>query len=384
MPRRTLPFLVLLFLALLVPANATHRKEARVPAPAAQVDHVFWIWFENREVTTITSATAPTFDNFANTYARLTNFFGVEHPSQPNYLDAASGSDQGATDDAHHTITANGDDNLARQLVTAGKSWRAYMQDYPGSCSDVDTFTGGVDGAGVAGQYVRKHNHVISFESIRLDAAQCANIQPLASFDPTVNFAFIVPNMTNDMHDGTTAQGDAFLNAFLPLITAGPDWAHTLVIVTFDEGSTSLNGGGHIYTAAGAPWLSGVTVTPTYNHFSMLRTVEQIFGLPFLGAAASAATINEILPLGTTAAGVSVSGRVLTRDGSAVRTARVVLRDLGGKPRAATTNGAGYYRFENVRSGASYLMTVEERRLRFDARALTVRDQLTEVNFIAR
>ena len=227
------------------------------------------------------------------------------------------------TNDNHFTFTA-ATDNLAKQLATAGKSWRLYAQDYPGACSDVDTFAGGVDGNGVAGTYVRKHNHFISFESVRLDPTQCSFIQPLANFDPTVNFALIVPNLTNDMHDGTTAQGDAFLGAFLPKITGSVDWTRTLVIVTFDEGSTNLNGGGNIFTAAGAPWLSSKTVTSTYNHFSMLRTVEQIFGLPFLGSAATATTINEILPLITTAASVTVSGtRALKqRDGAQECTCR--------------------------------------------------------------
>lgn len=381
---RILAFAIVLVLVTFV--SAQRRQGGSVPVPAApqttQVNHVFWIWFENREVTAITNVTAPNFDNFANTYARFTNFFGVEHPSQPNYFDSASGSNQGFTDDAHHTITANGNDNLAKQLAAAGKSWRAYMQDYPGACSDVDTSAGAVDGAGVAGTYVRKHNQVISFESIRLDPTQCANIQPLASFDPTVNFAFIVPNLTNDMHDGTTAQGDAFLNAFLPAIAGSADWAHTLVIVTFDEGSTNTNGGGHVYTAAGAPWLSNKTVSPTYNHFSMLRTVEQIFGLSFLGAAATATTINEILPAITTAANVGISGRVLTSDGTGLRNARVTLRDSSGILHSAVTNGFGYYRFDGVASGGDYVVSVAARGARYTPRVIATTDQLTDINFI--
>jgi len=221
----------------------------------------------------------------------LTNFFGVTHPSQPNYLDAFSGSNQGVTDDGYCTFPAS-TDNLAKQLTVAGKSWRVYVQDYPGGCSDTTASTGGIDGPGVAGQYVRKHNPAIGFESVRLDSTQCANIQRLANFDPTVNFAFVTPNMTNDMHDGTTAQGDAFLQAFVPLVTASPDWEHTLLIVTFDEGSP----GNHIYTAAAAPWLAHANLSTTYNHFNVLRTIEQAYGLPFLGGAATATTITELLP----------------------------------------------------------------------------------------
>ncbi|HEY2847813.1 MAG TPA: alkaline phosphatase family protein [Pyrinomonadaceae bacterium] len=346
-----------------------------------QVNHVFWIWFENREISDLTAATAPNFNSFATTYANFTNFFGVEHPSEPNYLDSVSGSNQGVTNDNHFTFPA-ATDNLAKQLAAAGKSWRLYAQDYPGGCSDVDTFAGGVDGDGVAGTYVRKHNHIISFESVRLDPTQCSFIQPLANFDPTVNFALVVPNLTNDMHDGTTAQGDTFLGAFLPKITGSADWAHTLVIITFDEGSTNLNGGGNIYTAAGAPWLSNKPVTPTYNHFSMLRTIEHIFGLPFLGSAATATTINEILPQITTAD--TVSGRVLSRDGRGLRNARVVMRDQAGNVQTILTNAFGYYGFESVVSEASYMVAVDARGSTFAQRAITANDSLTEIDFVAQ
>ena len=270
------------------------------PAAVSSVQHIIWVWFENRESSAITAATAPYFANFALAHVNFTNFYGITHPSQPNYLDAYSGSAQGVTGDGYATFPA-AVDNLASQLNAAGKSWRVYAQNYPGGCSDVQTFADGLtDGPGVTGTYVRKHNPAISFENVRLNPGQCANIQRLANFDPTVNFAFVVPNMINDMHDGTTAQGDAFLQAFVPLVTASPDWAHTLLIVSFDEGSTSVNGGGHIYTAAAAPWLAPATVSTTYNHFNVLRTIEEVYGLPFLGSAASATTMTELLPGATT------------------------------------------------------------------------------------
>jgi hypothetical protein len=295
--------LVLSAIALLAtrPLGAQTSKitdEVQPLAPAASgsgIQHIIWIWFENRETTQITQASAPYFTSFAAANVNLTNFYASTHPSQPNYLDAFSGSNHGVTDDSYCTFPAS-TDNLAKQLAAAGKSWRVYAQDYPGNCSDVQTFAGGVDGPGVAGTYVRKHNPAMGFESVRLDSVQCANIQHLASFDPTVNFAFVAPNLINDMHDGTIAQGDAFLQAFVPLVTASPDWAHTLLIVTFDEGTTNTNGGGHVYTAAAAPWLAHANVATMYNHFSVLRTIEQVYGLPFLGGAATATTMTELLP----------------------------------------------------------------------------------------
>jgi Phosphoesterase family len=276
--------------------NVADDSRPRSPmASDSGIQHIIWVWFENRETTQITAATAPYFTSFAAANVNLTNFYGVSHPSEPNYLDGFSGSNQGVTNDGHYTFPAS-TGNLAKQLAAAGKSWRVYAQDYPSTCFDGDSSSGGVDGPGLAGQYVRKHNPAISFESVRLDSTQCAYIQRLANFDPTVNFALVVPNLINDMHDGTTAQGDAFLQAFVPLVTASPDWDHTLLIVTFDEGTTNTNGGGHIYTAAAAPWLAHALVATTYNHFSVLRTIEEVYGLPFLGGAATATTITELLP----------------------------------------------------------------------------------------
>ena len=381
MQRHIAAFALLLVLGTFV--SAQRRQGSTVSVTSApqttQVNHVFWIWFENREISAVTT---PTFVNFASTYANFTNFFGIEHPSQPNYLDAFSGSNHGITNDNHFTIIANGNDNLGKQLFAAGKSWRIYEQDYPGSCSDADTFAGGVDGAGVSGTYVRKHNPAISFESIRLDPTQCAFVQPLANFDPSVNFAMIVPNLINDMHDGTTTQGDNFLAAFLPQITGSADWAHTLVFITFDEGTTNNGGGGNIYMAAGAPWLSHVSNATTYNHFSVLRTTEQIFGLSFLGGAATATTMNEVLPVITTAANISVSGRVLMSDGIGVRNARVTLRDPNGTLHSAVTNAFGYYRFNGLASGGNYVVSVDARGARYTPRLVAATDQLTDINFI--
>ena len=95
--------------------------------------------------------------------------------------------------------------------------------------------------------------------------------------------------MINDMHDGTIADGDNFLKAFLPKITTSSSFANSVVFITFDEGTTNVDGGGHIATIAVTPKMTaGYKATATYTHYSMLRTIEQAWGLPFLGCASSA------------------------------------------------------------------------------------------------
>jgi hypothetical protein len=278
--------------------HATHKPKA-TPTSASTpggspIRHVMVVWMENHEASAITAASMPYLYGLSQTFGRADQFYGVTHPSLPNYLAFWSGSTQGVTDDADYNL---GGASLSSQMSAAGKSWRTYAQDYPSSagCHTASTYSGGIDGWGVAGTYVRKHVPAMSFTSVS-GSAQCANIQPLASFDPSVDFAFVVPNLCNDMHDCSLATGDAFLSALLPVVFSAPDWAHSLLIVSFDEGSTNTNGGGRIFTMVARPGLAGVVSNTVHDHYGLLRTIENLFGLPCLGAACSANPLTEFLP----------------------------------------------------------------------------------------
>jgi hypothetical protein len=183
--------------------------------------------------------------------------------------------------------------NLFDQVVSSGRTWHAYQQGYPGKCFTGSSSAAVVDGDGKSGAYVRKHNPAISYTSISGNAAACANISSFANFDPAAaNFEFITPNMINDMHDGTVADGDNFLKAFLPRITGSAAFDNSLVLVTFDEGTTNVNGGGHIATIAITPNMTpGFKGGGAYTHYSVLRTIEQAWGLPTLGNASSAVSM---------------------------------------------------------------------------------------------
>ena len=263
------------------------------PAGGGAIDHVVVVWLENEEATAITSSSMPYLYGLSTTYGRADQFYAVSHPSLPNYLAFWSGSTQGVTDDGTYNLSAA---SLSSQMAAAGRSWRTYAQDYPATgCNLGSTYSGGVDGPGVAGTYARKHNPAMSFTSVS-GTAQCANIQPLARFDPSVNVAFVVPNLCNDAHDCSLATADTFLKGFVPWVTGAPDWAHTLLVISFDEGSTSTNGGGRIFTAVMRPGLSGVVSTTQHTHYSLLRTIENLNGLPCLANSCSANTLNEFLP----------------------------------------------------------------------------------------
>ena len=183
--------------------------------------------------------------------------------------------------------------NLFDQVEASGRTWHAYMQGYPGNCSTASSSSAVTDGAGKSGAYVRKHDPAISYTSISGNPTRCASITSFANFDPAAaNFEFITPNMINDMHDGTVADGDNFLKAFLPKITSSSAFTNSVVYVTFDEGTTNVNGGGHIATIAITPNMTaGYKASTTYTHYSMLRTIEQAWGLPYLGSASSASSM---------------------------------------------------------------------------------------------
>ena len=258
------------------------------------ISHVVVVWMENTEAPSITASSMPYLYGLSQTYGRADQYYAVATPSQPNYLAFWSGSTQGVTDDGVHDLSGP---SLSSQMTGAGLSWRILAQDYPAApgCHAGETYAGGSDGPGQAGAYARKHDPAISFTSVST-TAECGNIQPLANFDPGVNLAFVVPNLCNDMHDCSAATGDAFLSAFLPQVLNSPDWAHTLLIVSFDEGTSDANGGGQVFTMVARAGLSGFTSSTRHDHYGLLRTIEDLFGLPCLEAACSAQPLSEFLP----------------------------------------------------------------------------------------
>jgi hypothetical protein len=185
--------------------------------------------------------------------------------------------------------------NLVDQLQAHGKSWRVYAQDLPGRCSQSVGWRGPVDLVGLPGWYARKHEPAITFNDIARSSSRCARITRLAGFKPTAaDFELIVPNMSNDMHDGTIAQGDSFLRAFVPLITSNAAFANSLLVITWDEGGSNVGGGGRVATIVLSPHVAaGFTSDVAHTHYSVLRTIEDAWGLGCLNQACKANNLGE-------------------------------------------------------------------------------------------
>jgi acid phosphatase len=279
-------------------ATATATAVTDPPSPSATprdgipaFRHIYVIVMENKEYGRIVgSSQAPYLNSLIARYGLTTNFYAVTHPSQPNYIALTSGGLQGTSTNGSYDLAVP---NLFDQIEASGRTWRLYAQGYPGGCFKTYAAAPVADGPGAVGDYARKHNPAISYTSISGNPARCANITRLAGFDPAAaDFEMIIPNQVNDMHSGSVAAGDTFLKAFMPQILDSAAFEGSVVFITWDEGDTDAKGGGHIATVVLSPGMTpGARYDGACTHYSMLRTIEQAWGLPFLGSAGTAAPI---------------------------------------------------------------------------------------------
>ncbi|MFD8083854.1 alkaline phosphatase family protein [Kitasatospora sp. NPDC059722] len=266
------------------PAAAT----AAVPRP----DHVVVVLFENTSESSIVgNPQAPYFNQLANTGANFTNSFAIEHPSQPNYLDLFSGSNQGVTDDScPHSFST---DNEGAQLIAKGLTFKGYSESLPSAGSTVCT----------SGKYARKHVPWTNFTNVPASASL-----PFTSFPtdftqlPTVSW--VIPNLCDDIHDCSIPTGDTWLKNNLDAYVQWAKTHNSLLITTFDEDDSA--GPNQIATFFNGQQVKPGTYTEQIDHFSVLRTIEDMYGLPYAGAAAQATPITDAWNTGTTG-GVSVT-----------------------------------------------------------------------------
>ncbi len=251
---------------------------AALPRPA----HVVIVVEENRsEGNIIGSASTPFINALATQGANMAQSFAETHPSEPNYLALFAGDTFGLTTNAC-PVDAGNTPNLGSELLGAGYTFIGFAEDLPGVGSPACS----------AGKYARKHVPWTNFTNV-----PPANSLPFSAFPagdyaslPTV--AFVIPNNDNNMHDGSIAQGDAWLSRNL---SGYANWAvanNSLLIVTWDEDE----GGGRnqIPTVIYGAHVQPGTYNEQISHYNVLSTLEQMYGLPKTGNAANAAPIATI------------------------------------------------------------------------------------------
>jgi hypothetical protein len=258
--------------------------------PASQASHVVVLVMENKEDRDVLgSSDAPALNALARRGGVATRSFGVRHPSLPNYLALTSGSTHGITSDCTDCHVAAS--SIADQLEAAGLSWKAYLQGLPAPCSTVAH----------AGRYAKKHNPFAYYDAILRDPARCRR---MVGFDQLARdlssgrlpaFSFIVPDLCEDTHDCDVAHGDRFLARTVPPLrhALGP---HGFLVVTYDEGSSDAGccgaaaRGGRIATVVLGPDVRpGARDARPLDHYGVLRSIEDAFGVGHLAAAADPA-----------------------------------------------------------------------------------------------
>jgi acid phosphatase len=253
------------------------KKGVVVPRP----DHVVVVILENEQRSSIIgSAHAPYLNKLATRGANLTHSYGITHPSQPNYLALFSGSTHGVTSNACPQRFTKAD-NLGHQLRTSGLSFAGYAESLPKV-----GFTGCA-----SGRYQRKHNPWVNFTNLPASVNR-----PFSAFPrdyrrlPTVSF--VSPNMCHNMHDCSIRTGDRWMKKHIAPYARWATGHKSWLVVTFDE-----NAGGAVNPIPTI--IVGANVRPgsypqRINHYTLLRTIEDAYGLPALGGAAAVSPLSKI------------------------------------------------------------------------------------------
>jgi phosphatidylinositol-3-phosphatase len=290
--------LALVVLVIIAVVVAQHRTGAH-PSPGSSTPqspglaHIFLIVEENKSYPEIiNNPAAPYINGLIRRYALATNYFALFHPSLPNYIALTSGSNHGITDDRSPPSAGNeiAVPNIADRIEASGRTWKEYAESMP---SDGFAFD--------SGEYVTKHNPFVYYKDIVGNAQRCrTHVVPLTqltidlrSAKTTPDFAFITPNLCNDMHDCPIATGDRWLARTVPLILDSKAFTTTksLLIVTWDEGTVDQ----HIVTIlAGNSVKAGYRSGRRYDHYALLHTVEAAWQLaPLTSNDGHAPTMNE-------------------------------------------------------------------------------------------
>jgi len=145
--------------------------------------------------------------------------------------------------------------------------------------------------------YAPRHNPAVYYTNI---AAQCATQDVPLGATPDISSAFtdITPNLCDDMHDCSVSSGDTWLSGFLPQLMATPQYkaGKTVIFITWDENDTQAPGN-QIPTFVISPWTHGVTSSEPFTSYSILRTTEELLGLPLLANAQQANTMSSAFDL---------------------------------------------------------------------------------------
>jgi phospholipase C len=238
----------------------------------------------------IGSAAAPYTTSLSLECGSATHYAIVGSPSLPNYIGATFGDTFGISDDAppsSHDLSA---DNLFRQVRAAGGSAKSYEESMPQNCA-----------LSSSGNYAVKHNPeayangpgdraACQRDNVPLGTTSGGNFLSDLQNDTLPSFSFITPNLCNDTHDCSVATGDGWLKGWVPKILQSTAYraGRTALVIMYDEYTPIPN---VFITPSTVP---GTIATQGFDHYSLLRTTEEMLGIgSFLGRAQGAASMRS-------------------------------------------------------------------------------------------
>ncbi|WP_338051789.1 alkaline phosphatase family protein [Pseudonocardia acidicola] len=253
-----------------------------VPTP----DHVVIVVLENKDVDQIIGGSdAPYLTGLAGDGANFTDAHAETHPSQPNYLALFSGDTHGVHDD--NCVDSLSGPNLGSALLGAGKTFTGYSEDLPGvgyiGCQD--------------GGYARKHNPWVNFDNLPAEVNRPLSDLP-SDYSALPTVAFVIPNLCHDMHDCDVAAGDDWMKQNLDGYVRWAQTHNSLLVVTFDE-SESTKGDNQIATVFAGPMVKAGEYSEGIDHYRILRTIEDMYGLDHAGKSAQADPITDVWTTGS-------------------------------------------------------------------------------------
>lgn len=323
----TLTVLAAVILALgvvLAPQLSTVRADSN-GADQGSPRHVFIIMMENTGIEALlNNPSAPWINQAVQKYGVAGNYYGVTHPSQPNYVAATSGALNGVLNDNDITIDVP---NIVDQLEAHGKTWKGYMQSYSLCTTQLDHACGNQ-------LYERKHNPFVSYADVQSSPARMANLVDLSQLDTDLanntvpNYAWISPDQCDDMHGRAAtpadpcdfsqvqkliATGDQFLSTTVGKIMGSKAWTdNSEIFISWDESDFTGSGfqgfgddrgccdspagqsGGHVLTIVITRHGGARASMQLYNHFSMMATIEDQW---HLGCLAHTCDTSNVTPM---------------------------------------------------------------------------------------
>jgi hypothetical protein len=259
-------------------------------APLPNFTHVYIIVMENHEFSDIIgNPSAPYINGLAGQYALGTAYTALTHPSLPNYMSLTGGNLFFTDDCIGCTVNAA---SVVDQIEASGRRWKAYMEDMAAPCTTDDNGPG---------QYTVHHNPFVHYNNIVNNASRCqSSVVPLSALGADLiagtvpDYVWITPNLCSDMHDCSVATGDEWLQIVVPYILDTPDFATSVLFLVWDEGTSNIGGGGRVPMLVVSPLVQpGFQSTAAQNHYSLLRTIQDAWGLGPLAQTSTALAMTE-------------------------------------------------------------------------------------------